>query len=176
VTDLSTILCSNCTADNLNDEEFEEDKVAELEGRRTRGEIIFDGPGKDKNKGSRRKSVAKANLVKKAMTDKLKRGYGRLGKANDNNNLLLRVIRSILPASKSEWEEVAEAYMKDSSETVLRSYGDLKIHFIKKMCKSNIKITGSSGPNDLTRSSQKVYIFDDVFLSGNLIYRSGNKV
>ena len=90
------------------------------------------------------------------MTDKSGKGT-RKGKPNYKSQTLLKAIRSILPASKAEWEEVARDYQMVTKEEDERGYEDVKRHFIKKMCDSNKKVTGSSGPAALILASQKVY-------------------
>ena len=89
-------------------------------------------------------------------TDKGGKGT-RKGKPNYKNGVLLKVIRSILPASKSGWEEVASDYRIATKEDDLRGYEDIKRHFIKKMCDSNKKVTGSSAPDAVVLAAQKVY-------------------
>ena len=81
----------------------------------------------------------------------------RKGRPNYKNSILLKVIRSILPASKLEWEEVADDYKLSTKEEDLRGYEDVKCHFIKKVCNSNKNVTGSSAPHAVVLAAQKVY-------------------
>ena len=90
------------------------------------------------------------------MSDKGGKGT-RKGKPNYKSSTLLKVIRSVLPASKAEWEEVANDYRIAANEEDERGYEDVKRHFIKKMCDSNKKVTGSSAPAAAVLSAQTVY-------------------
>ena len=52
----------------------------------------------------------------------------RKGRPNYKSSILLKVVRSILPASKLGWEEVAEDYKLSTKEEDLRGYEDVKRH------------------------------------------------
>ena len=98
------------------------------------------------------------HLIKANMSIDKTGGKGtRKGKPNYKSSILLKVVRSILPASKLGWEEVAEDYKLSTKEEDLRGYEDVKRHFIKKMCDSNKKVTGSSAPHTAVLAAQKVY-------------------
>ena len=62
-----------------------------------------------------------------------------------------------MPASKLGWEEVADDYKLSTKEEDLRGYENVKRHFIKKMCDSNKKVTGSSASHAAVLAAQKVY-------------------
>ncbi len=64
-------------------------------------------------------------------------------------NILIEIVREILPASAAAWKNVALLYQARSGEQLLRDPDYIKRHWYEKLCNKGMKPTGSSGgPND----------------------------
>jgi hypothetical protein len=82
---------------------------------------------------------------------------GRKGKPNYNRDLVLEAVATERPKSAAGWKKTAELYQELSREDIVRDYDDLKKHFVKKMCKENVKPTGRSSPDPKTAEAQRLY-------------------
>ena len=77
---------------------------------------------------------------------------------NYNNELLLTIIKEVLPAGQNKWEEVATRYHEASMENERRDSESIKRHFNDKLCNGGKKPTGKSGDEktDLILRAQRI--------------------
>jgi hypothetical protein len=76
------------------------------------------------------------------------RAAGRpIGAPNDNNNILIKVVKLYLPQSLEAWRAVALAYQRESMEAVHHRGEDLRDNWNKKLCNRMQKLTGKPGEN-----------------------------
>ena len=67
------------------------------------------------------------------------------GAVNYKNNLLISIIKELLPNGELGWQAVAAEYQKASKEDCERDSTDVKKHWIKNLCNGMKKPTGSTG-------------------------------
>ena len=72
-------------------------------------------------------------------------GSRRAGIPNYNNNVLIPIVKEILPNGAEAWRLVAAAYKEKSGEANLQSEDDLKCNWVCKLCNNMKKPTGRSG-------------------------------
>ena len=72
-------------------------------------------------------------------------------------DVLLNIIRDILPMGGEAWDKVCDRYHIASGELHRRDRDDVKKYFTAKMCNGFKKMTGESEPAKAIRESQKVY-------------------
>ena len=72
----------------------------------------------------------------------------RRGSKNYKNDVLIDIVAKFLPNGELGWKTVAVAYQELSKEAVLRDHGDIKKHWIKKLCNDMKKPTGSTGEDN----------------------------
>ena len=79
------------------------------------------------------------------------------GAKNYKKDVLLEVVKEVLPSGAYEWERVCALYKERSGESDLRDKDDVKRHWIEKMCYKFKKPTGNAGAaSDFIRRCQKV--------------------
>ena len=71
-----------------------------------------------------------------------------MGAVNYKNNLLISIIKELLPNGEYGWQAVAAAYQEASKEDCVRDSTDVKKHWIKNLCNGMKKPTGSTGKNN----------------------------
>ena len=69
------------------------------------------------------------------------------GAVNYKNDVLIGIVEEILPNGQIAWEAVGAAYQKQSNEKEERDWNDIKKHWMKNLCNSMKKPTGSTGEN-----------------------------
>jgi len=67
---------------------------------------------------------------------------------NYKNDILIEVVEMFLPLGLEEWRAVANAYQRESMETVLRRGEDLRDNWNRKLCNRMQKPTGKPGVNN----------------------------
>ena len=67
------------------------------------------------------------------------------GAKNYKKEVLLEVVKEILPVQAYAWEEVANLYMERFGENNIRDKDDVKRHFVENLCNKFKKPTGSAG-------------------------------
>ncbi len=72
----------------------------------------------------------------------------RRGSKNYKNDVLIDIVAKFLPNGELGWKTVAVAYQELLKEAVLRDHGDVKKHWIKKLCNDMKKPTGSTGEDN----------------------------
>jgi hypothetical protein len=79
------------------------------------------------------------------------------GKVNYKKEVLLQVVREVLPSGALGWEEVTRIYQERSSEEERRNGDDVKRHWQEKCCNKFQKPTGATGAqNDFIYRAQEV--------------------
>ena len=73
-----------------------------------------------------------------------------------NKEILISVVKKILPVSMIQWEQVARSYFGDPDETEIRDPEHVKRQWIEVVCNKMKKPTGESGPSRLTARCQKI--------------------
>ena len=78
------------------------------------------------------------------------------GVPNYKNDVLLTMIKAILPNCSTEWDTVCKRYKIASGEKVDRDNHDIKRHFMihKSLCDNNRKVTGSAAQKESVARSQ----------------------
>ena len=80
------------------------------------------------------------------------------GKVNYKKEVLLQVVREVLPSGALGWEEVSRIYQERSSEGERRNGEDVKRHWQEKCCNRFMKPTGAAGDkNDFIYRAQEVH-------------------
>jgi hypothetical protein len=69
------------------------------------------------------------------------------GSVNYKNDLLINIIKELLPNGEVAWEAVCTAYFTQLQEKVLRNTTDVRKHWIKNLCNKMQKPTGRMGKN-----------------------------
>ncbi len=67
-----------------------------------------------------------------------RRGDRQPGRPNYQNNVLIGIVKRILPNGNEGWQIVALAYKEESGEEILHSEDDLKKNWVCKLC-NNMK-------------------------------------
>ena len=81
------------------------------------------------------------------------------GAKNYKKQVLLSVVRKVLPTGAYAWQQVAMAYKEQSGERSLHDADDVKRHWTETMCNKVKKPTGNAGPaNDFILCCQRVHL------------------
>ena len=67
------------------------------------------------------------------------------GRPNYQNNILIPIVKNILPSGTEGWRLVALAYQKESGEVNLHCEHDSKKNWTQKLCNKMMKLTGWTG-------------------------------
>ena len=79
------------------------------------------------------------------------------GAKNYKKEVLLEVVKEVLPTGAFSWEQVCALYKERAKEEELRDKDDVKRHWNEKMCNKFMKPTGSAGgARDFILRCQKV--------------------
>jgi hypothetical protein len=70
------------------------------------------------------------------------------GAKNYKKKLLLDIVKDILPNGSYAWEQVAMAYKEKSGQSEVQDKGDVKCHWVEKMCNKFKKPTGKLGDTE----------------------------